>query len=260
MKKNKWLLISTTLLLSVTLLGACGSDKKASNQTDKSSEKTEQTTKTDDSTKNSEDKTKKEDINSLELPQLSQDVADNEALVEMVTTEGSMKIKLFPSIAPKASENFLTHAKDGYYDGLIFHRVIENFMIQGGDPNGSGTGGESIWGEPFEDEFSNQLYNIKGALSMANSGPNTNGSQFFIVQNNDDMSDGLLSEDVPSKIIDAYKKGGTPHLDGRHTVFGQVIDGMDVVDKIASVKVGEADKPVKDVKIEKINILQEAKK
>ena len=112
----------------------------------------------------------------------------------------------------------------------------------------------------FEDEFSNQLYNIRGALSMANAGPNTNGSQFFIVQNTDDQSDGLLYDDYPKAIIDAYKKGGYPSLDKKHTVFGQVTKGMDIVDKIAKVEVGANDKPKTDVKIEKINILQEAKK
>ncbi len=251
MKKQQLLLASTTLLLSLALFSACGNNDSAKKDT--ATSKTEQSTAAS-STATSESV----DINSLELPQLSTEVAKDEDLVEMVTTEGSIKIKLFPKIAPKAVENFMTHAKDGYYNGLIFHRVINDFMIQGGDPEGNGTGGSSIWDKPFEDEFSNQLYNLRGALSMANSGANTNGSQFFIVQNSDDMSDGLLAEDVPAKIIDAYKKGGAPHLDGKHTVFGQVIEGMDVVDKIAKSETGENDKPKKDIKIEKINILQEA--
>ena len=144
----------------------------------------------------------------------------------------------------------MKHAKDGYYDGLTFHRVINNFMIQGGDPSGDGTGGNSIWNKPFEDEFSNQLYNIRGALSMANAGPNTNGSQFFIVQNTDDQSDGLLYDDYPKAIIDAYKKAAILLLI-KHTVFGQVTKGMDIVDKIAKVEVGANDKPKTDVKIEK---------
>jgi len=252
MKKRKIMLASSALLLSLALFSACGNSGSAKNDTatSKSSAKTEQSTKTSSS--------ESVDINALELPQLSTEVAKDEDLVEMVTTEGSIKIKLFPKIAPKTVENFMTHAKDGYYDGLIFHRVINDFMIQGGDPEGTGTGGTSIWNKPFEDEISNQLYNIRGALSMANSGANTNGSQFFIVQNSEDKSDGLLTEDVPAKIIDAYKKGGAPHLDGKHTVFGQVIEGMDVVDKIAQAETGENDKPKKDIKIEKINILQEA--
>ena len=99
----------------------------------------------------------------------------------MHTTMGDIKIKLFGDKTPKTFENFITHAKNGYYDGLIFHRVIKDFMIQGGDPMGTGIGGESIWGIKFEDEFTPELHNLRGALSMANSGPNTNGSQFFIV-------------------------------------------------------------------------------
>ena len=145
-----------------------------------------------------------------------------------------------------AVENFLTHAKEGYYNGLLFHRVINNFMIQTGDPKGDGTGGESIWkgkdkskdsGTGFENEYSPYLYNLRGALAMANSGPNTNGSQFYINQNKDDISSKLPTDRFPAKIIDAYKNGGNPTLDGgNYTVFGQVIDGMDVVDKIASAE------------------------
>lgn len=98
------------------------------------------------------------------------------------TNKGDMKFNLYDDLAPKTVENFVTHAKNGYYDGLIFHRVIKDFMIQGGDPTGTGCGGESIWGTPFQDEFNLDARNYYGALSMANSGPNTNGSQFFIVQ------------------------------------------------------------------------------
>ena len=100
----------------------------------------------------------------------------------MSTSAGDIKIRLFPSFAPKAVENFTTHSKNGYYDGLTFHRVIRDFMLQGGDPTGTGCGGESIWGRTFEDEFTPELHNLRGALSMANAGPGTNGSQFFIVQ------------------------------------------------------------------------------
>ncbi|MEG1870036.1 MAG: peptidylprolyl isomerase, partial [Oscillospiraceae bacterium] len=105
-----------------------------------------------------------------------------EEVAVIQTNKGVIKVRLFPKEAPKAVENFKTHAKEGYYDGLNFHRVIPGFMIQGGDPEGTGAGGKSIWGEPFEDEFDIKLRNFRGALSMANSGPKTNGSQFFIVQ------------------------------------------------------------------------------
>ena len=178
----------------------------------------------------------------------------------MKTNIGDIKIKLFPNEAPKTVENFTTHAKNGYYNGLIFHRVIKDFMIQGGDPMGTGIGGESIWGRKFEDEFNPNLHNLRGALSMANAGPNTNGSQFFIVQASS-VPDGMVDQmkDMPNAFpestIEAYEKfGGTPWLDFRHTVFGQVIDGMDVVDAIANVKVGGSDKPIEDVIIETIEI------
>lgn len=178
----------------------------------------------------------------------------------MKTNMGEITIKLFSTEAPKTVENFTTHAKDGYYNGLIFHRVIKDFMIQGGDPTGTGMGGESIWGKAFPDEFDPKLHNLRGALSMANAGPNTNGSQFFIVQAST-VPEHLLGqmEEMPSAfskdVIESYKEiGGTPWLDFRHTVFGQVTDGMDIVDKIANVEVGVSDKPINDVVIETIEI------
>ncbi|EOT43346.1 peptidylprolyl isomerase [Enterococcus dispar] len=221
---------------------------------------TNTTSTTSSSTKKTTETSAKVDVNKLDLPQLDPEIKPNEDLVELQTDKGNIKMKLFPDIAPKAVENFITHAKKGYYDGLTFHRVINDFMIQGGDPKGDGTGGESIWGEGFAAEPSNQLYHIRGALAMAQSQqPNSIGSQFYIVQNKDDMSDGLLKGWVPDKIIDAYKKGGYPSLDGSYTVFGQVIEGMDVVDKIAAVKTDTNDKPETPVKIKTIKILQEAK-
>ena len=115
---------------------------------------------------------------------------DDSLPVAVIEVEGfgTIRAVLFEDEAPKTVENFITHAEEGYYDGLTFHRVIDEFMIQGGDPQGDGTGGESIWGKAFEDEFTDNLYNFRGALSMANSGKNTNGSQFFIVQESDGSS------------------------------------------------------------------------
>ncbi len=148
-----------------------------------------------------------------------------------------------------------------YYDDVIFHRVIPDFMIQGGDPTGTGRGGESIYGHPFEDEFSEELFNFTGALSMANAGPNTNGSQFFIVTNEhvpENMIDQMKAVGYPQEIIDYYEKhGGTPWLDFHHTVFGQVLSGMDVVEKISKVKRDAMDKPKKDVIIKTIKIEKE---
>lgn len=225
----------------------------------------------------------------------------------MKTTLGDIEIMLFPEEAPKAVENFITHAQNGYYEGIIFHRVIDGFMIQGGDPDGIGTGGTSIWGNQFEDEFSDNLHNFRGALSMANAGPDTNGSQFFIMQaptapamegyedyvysqylvhnarkriaqlseqfKDDDEAAGYinaeqakldkqLADGTPadyvermSPVIAKYNEvGGSPNLDNKHTVFGHVISGMEVVDQIAKVQTGENDKPVEDIKILSITI------
>lgn len=173
------------------------------------------------------------------------------------TTMGDIQVALFSELAPKTVENFTSLAEKGYYDGIIFHRVIPDFMIQGGDPTGTGRGGESIWGKPFADEFTPQLFNLRGALSMANAGPNTNGSQFFIVNNknvNPQMFSQLADAGYPEAVIEAYKNGGTPWLDFRHTVFGQVLTDMSIVDNIAQVDRDSADKPLEDVVITSIKI------
>ncbi|KRK25279.1 peptidyl-prolyl cis-trans isomerase [Apilactobacillus kunkeei DSM 12361 = ATCC 700308] len=176
------------------------------------------------------------------------------------TNYGDIQIALFEKQAPQAVENFMKLAEVGYYDGTTFHRVIKDFMIQGGDPTATGAGGESIWNRPFDDEFSKDLYNVRGAVSMANSGPNTNGSQFFIVQNKtlpETLMDQMNEAGFPEEIIDYYvKNGGTPWLDFRHTVFGQVVKGMDIVDKIADAKVDASDKPVEDVLVNKVEIFK----
>jgi len=145
----------------------------------------------------------------------------------MLTNHGSIELELFDDAAPKTVQNFLKLAKDGFYDGVIFHRVIQDFMIQGGDPTGTGSGGP---GYQFEDEFNDHKV-VRGALAMANDGPNTNGSQFFIVT------------------ADAC-----PWLDGKHTVFGRVASGMDVVDTISKVDTDGRDKPRDDVRIEGVRI------
>ena len=194
-------------------------------------------------------------INQLDKP------ISGETIATMKTNMGDIKIRLFAELAPKTVENFTTHAKNGYYDGLIFHRVIKDFMIQGGDPTATGCGGESIWGERVEDEFCVDLHNLRGALSMANAGPCTNGSQFFIVQAGE-VDPGFISQmaqladrGFPAETVENYKAvGGTPWLDFKHTVFGQVYDGMDVVDAIANVKTARGDKPVEDVIINSIEI------
>ena len=188
------------------------------------------------------------------------------AKIKIETPKGDIIIRLYDE-TPKHRDNILKLAKEGYYDGTLFHRVIKDFMIQGGDPKGDGTGGESIWngkdskidsGNGFKNEISPSLYNIRGALAMANAGADTNGSQFFINQNSDDVTSKISAKRYPEKIYDAYKKGGNPTLDGSYTVFGQVISGMDVVDKIASVATDDNDKPTETVTITSVEVVKDA--
>ena len=182
---------------------------------------------------------------------------ENTKVKVIMENGGEFTVELMPEYAPATVENFVNLVEENFYDGIIFHRVIAGFMAQGGDPTGTGMGGESIYGRPFEDEFTPELRNYRGALSMANAGPCTNGSQFFIVQC-DSVHPGLISqmkdiggEAFPDEAINNYEKiGGTPHLDFRHTVFGQVVDGMETVDKIANTQTGAGDKPLNDVVIE----------
>jgi peptidyl-prolyl cis-trans isomerase-like 1 len=149
------------------------------------------------------------------------------------TTMGTIEIELFEKAAPKTVENFIGLAGKKYYDGVIFHRVINKFLIQGGDPTGTGRGGESIFGKPFADEFVDTLkHTSAGILSMANAGPNTNGSQFFVTL-------------VP-----------TPWLDGHHTIFGRVVEGLDVVQAIGKVKTRPGDRPVEDVVMTSVRIIR----
>ena len=153
--------------------------------------------------------------------------------IVLETTQGDIEIELMPSIAPLAVANFVGHIKSGYYNELIFHRVIENFMVQGGDPLGTGTGGESIWGKNFPDEFSPDVrFDTEGLLAMANSGPMTNGSQFFITTSKPEW------------------------LNDKHTIFGKVIAGYDNVKKIEGVEKGAGDKPVEDQKILKAYVVE----
>lgn len=160
-----------------------------------------------------------------------QKIKESKPIAIIQTNMGTIEIELFADKTPKTVENFIGLANKGYYNGVIFHRVIDKFMIQGGDPTGTGRGGESLWGGRFEDEIVPDLkHDTEGILSMANAGPNTNGSQFFITL-------------VP-----------TPWLDGKHTVFGKVIKGIDVVRSIGKVQTNQQDRPLKDVIMEKVTI------
>ncbi len=210
--------------------------------------------------------------------------------IAVITMESgdTIKLRFFPDEAPKAVYNFKLHAIQGYYDGLTFHRIMENFMVQGGDPKGDGTGGESVWEKPFEDEFNANLVNIDGAVSMANNGANTNGSQFFInatggvkpnwqnyeagFQQYQEDPDAFTSvygrwikmDLVPDEMKTLYSEhGGNPHLDGYystiglgHTVFAQVFEGMNHVLNLTKTPVEEdGSTPTKDVVIRKIEIV-----
>ena len=207
---------------------------------------------------------------------------EGEEIAVITTSEGVVKMRFFPEEAPKAVENFKTLAKDGYYDGLTFHRVINDFMVQTGDPTATGRGGESCWGEDFETEVSEKLHFYRGAVAMANAGPDTNGSQFFIVQQKTVMEDALkaiedaignneeevgitltdgnfytLSQLYPEEVMNYYREqGGSAHLEyvfgNGYSIFGQVFEGMEAVDAIAAAETDESDKPVQDITIESI--------
>ena len=159
---------------------------------------------------------------------------DNNPHIVLETTQGNIEIELFPGIAPLAVENFTTHIKNGYYNGIIFHRIIQGFMIQGGDPTGTGRGGVSIWGKDFKDEYKDKTFDKPGILAMANRGPSTNGSQFFITT------------------------APTPWLNGRHTIFGQVVpstmDSVNKLDRVATSGRRGGDRPLETQKIIKAYI------
>ena len=300
MKFTKKLALLLAVVMMLTLCAACGEKEPVSEQVDEETRYAIKAQSTSDAYAD------KDYGFQLEKP------AEGEEVAIMHTNKGDISIRFFPEAAPKAVENFITHAKDGYYDGLIFHRVIDDFMIQGGDPKGTGVGGENIWGtKGFEDEFSPKLMNLRGSLAMANSGVNTNGSQFFINQAGptgrtaEDMKKGMQQtvdyyrsyydqyvqrqgeefleyyptlgsfvealqggvpfdiDSVPAEVWELYVKiGGNMNLDGAwrqsggHTVFGQVYEGMDVVDAIAAVKTDENDKPEKNVVIKSIEIVK----
>ena len=223
---------------------------------------------------NNESNINKFDYKSAAEKQMAMPENGEKIAIIKIKNFGEIKVKFFENVAPKAVENFTTHAQNGYYNGLTFHRVINEFMIQGGDPTGTGTGGESIWGKGFGTELSKELVPYRGSLCMAmSSQPNSIGSQFFITQANynQDMEKMLklyYPNAYPEELLEQYKKyGGYLSLYQNYTVFGQVYEGLDVLDKVAKVQTetipliidgtiyGEqADKPVEDVMIEKIEI------
>jgi len=196
----KNVILTLTVVTSLFLTGCNAKETKENNQTYKNPT-------LDSGTKNS-------------------DVKKGTMIVVLETSQGNIELKMFPKVAPLAVENFTTHVSNGYYNGLIFHRVIKDFMIQGGDPTGTGTGGASIWDKEFVNEYAaNVVFDRPFLLAMANHGPNTNGSQFFITTK------------------------ATPFLNGGYTIFGEVISGQENVTKIENTKTARADRPVVDQKI-----------
>ena len=253
MKKK---LIAGGLLLCTLALSAC--------QTEKKQEKTEKAKTTAEKSTEAKvlSKYKEIKINGAKKTVQIGDPSKGETVaIVKVKGYGTMKFKFFLKDSPLAVKNFLTLASNGYYDGIIFHRVIKDFMIQGGDPTGTGKGGQSIWGKEFKNETSDKLIPVRGALCMANAGPDTNGSQFFVVQNRE-VTDEML-DSSPIELTKAQRdlfkeQGGYPSLTGDYTVFGQLYDGYDVLDKIAQTEtVSDAkaeNKPKKDIVIEKITV------
>lgn len=266
--KKKSFTLFLALMLSLSL-ASCGTKNPSATGSTSAETTSPEALETDapteeasDSNENTTENTNQSETNentdSTETDMASYQVAKPVAGDTIVTITfkdyGDVKIKMFPKEAPKAVENFVTHAKDGYYNGLTMHRVISDFMIQGGDPKGNGTGGESIWNKEFENETVEYLNVIRGSLCMANAGPDTNGSQFFITQASEiDKSylEGLT--ELQKQMYTNY--AGCPWLTGGYTVFGQVFEGMDVVDTISNVETdGSTDAPITPVVIEKIDV------
>lgn len=240
MKKLKmWLGISIVLVIMLVVLTGCANKNSSDNNTALNA--TTNTNKTSEGNKVSDNSSERVvdtvDYKAAAEKQMAMpNVGDTVAILH-IKDYGDVKVKFFPEVAPKAVENFTTHAKEGYYDGLTFHRVINEFMIQGGDPEGTGMGGESIWGDGFGTELDYELVPYRGSLCMAMSSlPNSIGSQFFITQAHYDEAQAkdLKQMGYPEKLLEEYKtQGGYLSLYLNYTVFGQVYEGIEVVDKIA---------------------------
>lgn len=265
MKEAKSLkkIISFLGVMLILLLVLTGCDEKESKENTTSNKVTNKATNMSNTTKKSEKEETKVNVNYAEAAekQMAAPVSGETIATFYIKNYGEIKVKFFKEVAPKAVENFVTHAKDGYYNGVTFHRVINEFMIQGGDPEGTGMGGESIWKKDFEEELSPELVPYRGSLCMASRGLQNSpslGSQFFITQRNysEQMVSYMKAQGHSEELIEQYKKYGGDILSlyQQYTVFGQVYEGMEVVDKIAGVQTDNSDKPTEDVVIEKIEI------
>lgn len=257
-KVVKILLLVFVLVVMLIVLTGC-EGKNANEVKSSSTSNSKNSSNTTNNTENEEGEVKLSDIDfkSAAEKQMAMPNSGDTVAIMHIKDYGDVKFKFFEDVAPKAVENFLTHAREGYYNGLTFHRVINEFMIQGGDPEGDGTGGESIWGEGFGTELDYTLVPYRGSLCMAMSSlPNSIGSQFFITQAHysEDMYS-YLKNSLPVSLMNQYKEyGGYLSLYMQYTVFGQVYEGMDIIDKIAAVETDENDKPITDVVIESIEV------
>ena len=272
MRKN--FIRSAALILSAAFalsLAGCSSDKNNNDSAAEDTAPAAETSAESTSANSDNGETSNAEILNFIPPEEGEKI-----VVITVKDYGEIKIKLFPEAAPEAVENFIGLAEMNYYDELIFHRVIPGFMIQGGDPRGDGTGGNSLWGGNFDGGIPEGLYHFSGAVAYANSaGPSTNGSQFYIVDTADSECylGGVQNEDgsvyyyqtfeeagisIPQNVAETYyEKGGTPSLDGGYTVFGQVFEGLDIVRQIAEVETDPSnDKPLKQVVMESVRVVE----
>lgn len=310
MKKFLAFFLSIVMIFALT---SCGENKVTSTDAAPNTESSTQITEKEGNSENMQELIEKfikeefvKPYTGGEMPQL-QSPKTGDTKVVMKTNMGDITFAFYPEYAPKAVENFIGLCEKGYYNNVIFHRVMKDFMIQGGDPRGTGTGGESLWGGKFEDEYTDALHHFRGALCYAKSGPNTNGSQFYIIHCADKPQPDLeknvyfywMRQELQSKLdnldpskysqsdlevlinglnellsasanvgipdfyynrykdaFSAYTQiGGYPGLDYGYTVFGQVVDGMDVVDKIANVEVKMSSSGEKSAPVEKVYII-----
>lgn len=248
----------TVMLVLLFVLTGCGDEKVVDNTSNKTAPKTSNTVQNS----SKEDSKVSVDYADAATKQMAMPETGETVAIFHIKNYGDVKVKFFEEEAPKAVENFITHAKEGYYNGVIFHRVINEFMIQGGDPEGTGMGGESIWGTDFEEELSSELVPYRGSLCMASRGLQNSpslGSQFFITQRNysEQMVAYLQSYGYSAELIEQYKKYGGDILSlyQQYTVFGQVYEGMEIVDRIAAAQTDANDRPEEDVVIESIDVI-----
>lgn len=263
-------ILCMAIVFSVTACGTSEEQPSSSQSSDSQTlssvdDNSQISSSADDSSQASDDEsTKADDSQSDEVLNFTEPVEGEEIAVFDIEGYGQIKIKLFPEQCPKGVENFESLISDGYYDGITFHRVIKDFMIQGGDPTGTGSGGESKWGKGFKQEINNSLRHFSGAVSYATAADKLNGSQFFIVtgltnidENHFESLSSAYGKTYSEDIKKLYEeKGGYPFLDGDYEVFGQVFEGLDICFKIAEVQTDSSDKPTEDVVINYAKIEQ----